>query len=59
AQQLYLLVNGRYETRRPTIVTTNRLLADLEATVGPRVVSRLTEDFEPVGMTGDDVRRRS
>ncbi len=57
AQQLYLVVNARYEARRPTIVTTNRTPADLAATVGERTVSRLVEDAEWVVVGGPDRRR--
>lgn len=57
AQQLYLIVNARYEAARPTVVTTNRTPADLAATVGERTVSRLVEDAAWVVVGGTDHRR--
>jgi len=57
AQQLYRVVNARYEAGRPTIVTTNRTPADLAATVGERTVSRLVEDAAWVVVGGPDRRR--
>ena len=49
--RLYLIINRRYENALPTIITTNCDEAELEARVGPRIVSRLHEmcsfDFPP------------
>ncbi|MEO8376556.1 MAG: ATP-binding protein [Candidatus Sumerlaeota bacterium] len=49
--RLYLIVNRRYENALPTIITTNCDEAELQARVGPRIVSRLYEmcsfDFPP------------
>ncbi len=41
--RLYLIINRRYESGAPTIITTNCEEAELEARVGPRIVSRLCE----------------
>ena len=42
-EQLYALVNERYEAKRSIIVTTNLDQAELEEQIGPRTVSRLVE----------------
>jgi DNA replication protein DnaC len=56
AERLYLIVNGRYERRLPTIVTTNRTQAELVARVGERVMSRLMDRVRVVALTGADRR---
>ena len=58
-EQLYLIINGRYERELPTIVTTNRTLPELRAMIGERNVSRLTEDAAMVPVGGRDLRRAS
>ena len=47
-EQLYALVNERYEAQRSLIVTTNHDEAELEQEIGERVVSRLVEMCELV-----------
>lgn len=56
-ERLYVLLNGRYEGMRPTIITTNADRAGLLAAVGERVVSRLLEDATVVRVRGDDARK--
>ena len=56
AETLYKLVNTRYEEERPTIVTTNRTLDDLDAAVGPRTMSRLVSGAALVHVGGPDRR---
>ena len=41
--RLYLLINRRYETNKPTIVTTSFDLEELRTQLGKRIVSRLCE----------------
>ena len=41
--RLYLLINRRYETNKPTIVTTSSDLEQLRTQLGMRIVSRLCE----------------
>ncbi|MFD7222886.1 ATP-binding protein [Streptomyces sp. NPDC059892] len=53
----YRLINHRYEHVRPTLITTNRPTAELRATLGDRVASRLAEMTERVILTGPDRRR--
>lgn len=57
AERLFVIVNRRYESRRPTIITTNQPAPGLEAAVGARTVSRLVEDADGVMVGGADRRR--
>lgn len=55
-EQLYALVNERYETERSIVLTTNLNIEQLEEQVGARTVSRLTETCEQVPLFGADRR---
>jgi DNA replication protein DnaC len=55
-EQLYALVNERYETQRSVLFTTNLLQPELEEQIGPRTVSRLTQICDEVAVFGDDRR---
>ena len=56
-EQLYALVNERYETQRSILVTTNLDEAALEEQIGPRTVSRLVEICgDPLPLFGEDKR---
>jgi DNA replication protein DnaC len=55
-EQLYALVNERYEEKRSVVITSNFDGAELEAQIGPRIVSRLTEMTEPLPLYGEDKR---
>ena len=56
-EQLYAIVNERYETQRSMVVTTNLSQEDLEQQIGPRTVSRLVEICgDPLPLFGDDMR---
>ena len=57
-EQLYALINERYETERALVVTTNHDDAALEAQVGARVVSRLGDMCETLPLFGEDRRLR-
>jgi DNA replication protein DnaC len=58
-EQLYALINERYETQRSILVTTNLDEAALEEQIGPRTVSRLVEICgDPLPLFGDDRRIR-
>jgi DNA replication protein DnaC len=58
-EQLYALVNERYECQRSIVVTTNLDQAALEEQIGPRTVSRLVEICgDPLPLFGDDRRIR-
>jgi len=56
-EQLYSLVNDRYEQERPIIVTTNPSPDELEKQIGERTVSRLVEICgDPLPLFGEDKR---
>ena len=56
-EQLYALVNERYEAQRSMLVTTNLDQLELEKQIGPRTVSRLVEICgDPLPLFGPDQR---
>jgi DNA replication protein DnaC len=55
-EQLYALVNERYEDERSIMLTTNLTVDKLEEQIGGRTVSRLTETCEQVPLFGVDRR---
>jgi DNA replication protein DnaC len=55
-EQLYALVNERYEAQRSVLITTNLQHEALEEQIGTRTVSRLTEICDEVPVFGDDRR---
>jgi DNA replication protein DnaC len=56
-EQLYAIVNERYETQRSVVGTTNLRQEELEEQIGPRTVSRLIEICgEALPLFGDDLR---
>jgi DNA replication protein DnaC len=56
-EQLYAIVNERYETQRSVVVTTNLSQEELEQQIGPRTVSRLVEICnDPLPLFGNDMR---
>jgi DNA replication protein DnaC len=55
-EQLYALVNERYEDKRSVMLTTNLIVDKLEEQIGARTVSRLTETCEQVPLFGVDRR---
>lgn len=57
-EQLYMLVNYRYEHMLPTIVTTNCSGAELEQELGRRTLSRLVEMTKPVNIHASDYRMK-
>jgi DNA replication protein DnaC len=58
-EQLYAIVDERYESERSMVVTTNLDQASLEEQIGPRTVSRLVEICgDPLPLFGDDLRYR-
>lgn len=56
-EQLFLLINRRYENRLTTIVTSNLSLEDLAGHHLPQVASRLREGAQVVQFTGADLRK--
>jgi DNA replication protein DnaC len=58
-EQLYSLVNERYEQERSIVVTTNLIeTGALEQQIGRRIVSRLTEMTDQLPLFGPDLRER-
>jgi DNA replication protein DnaC len=55
-EQLYALVNERYETQRSVLITTNLQHPELEEQIGARTVSRLSQICDQVEIFGDDRR---
>jgi DNA replication protein DnaC len=55
-EQLYALVNERYEAQRSVLVTTNLEVGDLEEQIGSRTVSRLGQICKEVELRGTDHR---
>lgn len=55
-EQLYALVNERYEDKRSIMLTTNLTMDKLEDQIGRRTVSRLTETCEQIPLFGTDRR---
>jgi DNA replication protein DnaC len=58
-EQLYAIVNGRYEDERAMVITTNLERDALAEQIGERTVSRLEEMCEVVPLYGADARRRT
>ena len=56
-QTLYEVINSRYESQSPMIITTNLSIRELSARYDNSVVSRLTEMSRVINMTGDDRRK--
>jgi DNA replication protein DnaC len=57
-EQLYSIVNARYEAQRAILATTNLMPDDLNGRLGERTVSRLVEICgDPLALAGDDKRR--
>jgi DNA replication protein DnaC len=57
-EQLYSIVNARYEAQRAIVATTNLMPDDLASQLGERIVSRLVEMCgDPLPLWGTDHRR--
>jgi DNA replication protein DnaC len=56
-EQIYSIVNTRYEDQRSIVITTNNMPEELEAQIGARTVSRLVEMCgDPLPLFGSDQR---
>ena len=55
-EQLYAIVNARYEDEKSIIITTNLSHDDLCEQIGIRTVSRLKEMCEVLPLYGEDAR---
>lgn len=56
-EQLYAVINARYEDERSVLITTNLTLEELAEQIGARTASRLEEMCDIVPMMGRDRRR--
>lgn len=60
-EQIYSIINKRYEAMKPTIITTEGTIDDLKKNYGNRgnaIISRLIENFILVKLTGNDYRKK-
>jgi DNA replication protein DnaC len=55
-EQLYALINERYESQRSVLITTNLPHQELEEQIGSRTVSRLNQMCDEVPVFGEDRR---
>ena len=55
---LYTVINERHLKRRPTIISTNLSLAELEKRYSERIFSRLSKDYSLLKIVGSDIRRK-
>lgn len=56
ASQLFTCISERGLNRRPTIISTNLSLRELQARYSDRVFSRITSSYEICKLTGKDIR---
>jgi len=55
-EQIFLVVNSRYENRKPIIITSNQSLEDIGKMMMAQIASRLIEVSRTVRFTGEDKR---
>lgn len=55
-EQLYIVINERYNWLKPTLITTNLTIGEIAKNYGDRFASRLVEMCEIIKITGDDRR---
>lgn len=58
-EQLYMIVNARYESMLPTIITSNCSVEELKIRIGTRSVSRIIEMCDGVICKGLDYREKN
>lgn len=56
-EQLFMIINARYEDMLPTVITSNMLIDELEKQIGARTVSRIIEMCDGIMLDGDDYRK--
>ena len=54
--QLYMLINKRYNEMKPVIFTSNLSIEDIGKVLGDRIASRIVEMCDVIELTGDDKR---
>ena len=55
---LYTVINERHLKRRPTIISTNLSLEELEKRYSERIFSRISKDYSWLKLIGSDIRRK-
>ena len=55
-EQLYRIINNRYERNKKMFFTSNLSLDELESHSGPRIVSRIVETCNIIKLNGEDKR---
>ncbi|MBO6109141.1 MAG: ATP-binding protein [Eubacterium sp.] len=55
---LYHVIEGRLMQKKPTILSTNLSIADMNRTYTERVFSRIMSNYESLRLIGDDIRLR-
>ena len=55
---IYDVMNMRINNRRCTIINTNLNHRDIEAKYGERILSRLLGEYQPIVISGQDIRRQ-
>lgn len=56
-ENLFLIINSRYENRKPVIITSNQSLEDISRTYFPQVASRLNEMCLSIQFKSQDRRK--
>ena len=54
--QLYMLINKRYNEMKPVIFTSNLSIEEVGKVLGDRIASRIVEMCDVIELTGDDKR---
>ena len=54
--QFFNIINERMTNRRPTVISTNLTPERIKEQYSDRVLSRMTDEFEFLTLTGDDIR---
>jgi len=54
--QLFSLLNGRHQSRKATIISTNLTLGEMQQRYSDRIFSRISLNFELLRLSGADVR---
>lgn len=56
SSQLYLCINERHLRQKSTIISTNLSLNDLKENYSERIFSRITSNYIPLKIVGEDIR---
>lgn len=56
-ENVYLTINARYESKLPTVITSNQSLEDISKTYSPQISSRIREANKILFFAGEDLRK--